>query len=106
MRHSRKPLNNHQFEKPRPAFKSFAGFFIGIKLDGQGLTLYKLPHIYTCPRLQGALDMADHGEIQYSTAEGNDLPAHEATYAMFLTLTKWAVGFLVVLLILMAYFLV
>lgn len=50
--------------------------------------------------------MADHGEIQYSTAEGNDLPAHEATYAMFLTLTKWVVGSLIVLLILMAYFLV
>ncbi len=50
--------------------------------------------------------MADHGEIQYSTAEGNDLPAHEATYEMFLTLTKWASGFLIILLILMAYFLV
>ena len=28
--------------------------------------------------------MADHGEIQYSTAEGNDMPAHEAAYAAFL----------------------
>jgi hypothetical protein len=50
--------------------------------------------------------MADHGEIQYSTAEGNDMPAHEATYQLFLTLTKWALGSLIVLLILMAYFLV
>jgi hypothetical protein len=50
--------------------------------------------------------MADHGEIQYSTAEGNDMAEHEATYAMFLTISKWVVGFLVVLLCLMAYFLV
>lgn len=27
--------------------------------------------------------MADHGEVQYATAEGNDLPAHEATYESF-----------------------
>lgn len=28
--------------------------------------------------------MADHGEVQYATATGNDLPAHENTYEMFL----------------------
>lgn len=28
--------------------------------------------------------MADHGEVQYATAAGNDVPAHEATYEMFL----------------------
>jgi hypothetical protein len=50
--------------------------------------------------------MADHGEVQYSTAEGNDMPAHEATYVLFLTLAKWTLGFLIVLLVLMAYFLV
>jgi hypothetical protein len=27
--------------------------------------------------------MADHGEVQYATAEGNDLPTHEATYESF-----------------------
>jgi hypothetical protein len=27
--------------------------------------------------------MADHGELEYATAEGNDLPAHEATYESF-----------------------
>jgi hypothetical protein len=27
--------------------------------------------------------MADHGELEYATAEGNDLPAHEASYAGF-----------------------
>jgi hypothetical protein len=28
--------------------------------------------------------MSDHGEIQYATAAGNDMPAHEAGYGMFL----------------------
>jgi Bacterial aa3 type cytochrome c oxidase subunit IV len=28
--------------------------------------------------------MADHGEIQYATAAGNDLAAHEAGYEQFL----------------------
>jgi len=27
--------------------------------------------------------MADHGELEYALAEGNDLPAHEATYEAF-----------------------
>ena len=27
--------------------------------------------------------MADHGEVEYATAEGNDLPAHEANYESF-----------------------
>jgi len=31
--------------------------------------------------------MADHGEVQYATATGNDLPAHEAGYAQFLQAT-------------------
>ena len=30
--------------------------------------------------------MADHGDVQYATAEGNDLPAHEANYESFLRL--------------------
>ncbi len=28
--------------------------------------------------------MADHADAQYATAEGNDLPAHEAGYEQFL----------------------
>ncbi|MBO0752162.1 MAG: aa3-type cytochrome c oxidase subunit IV [Bradyrhizobiaceae bacterium] len=28
--------------------------------------------------------MSDHGEVQYATAAGNDMPAHEAGYQMFL----------------------
>jgi aa3 type cytochrome c oxidase subunit IV len=31
--------------------------------------------------------MADHGEVQYATAEGNDIPAHEAGYGQFLLAT-------------------
>ena len=30
--------------------------------------------------------MADHGPVEYATAEGNDLPAHEATYENFIQL--------------------
>jgi hypothetical protein len=30
--------------------------------------------------------MADHGEIQYATADGNDLPSHEAGYTGFVHL--------------------
>jgi len=30
--------------------------------------------------------MANHGELEYATAEGNDLPAHEATYDHFVHL--------------------
>ena len=50
--------------------------------------------------------MADHGEVEYATADGNDYAEHEATYLLFLTLTKWIVGFCVILLLGMAYFLV
>ena len=50
--------------------------------------------------------MADHAEVEYATADGNDYAEHEATYNAFITMTKWGVGFVVVLLILMAYFLV
>ena len=28
--------------------------------------------------------MSDHGEVQYATAAGNDMPAHEMSYEMFL----------------------
>jgi aa3 type cytochrome c oxidase subunit IV len=30
--------------------------------------------------------MADHGEVQYTTADGNDYREHEATYVRFLDL--------------------
>jgi len=42
--------------------------------------------------------MADHGTVQYATATGNDLPAHEAAYRSFMHLatvgTLTAVGVL------------
>jgi hypothetical protein len=50
--------------------------------------------------------MADHGEVEYATAEGNDYPAHEQTYDNFITLVKVALAHVVIILILMAYFLV
>jgi hypothetical protein len=31
--------------------------------------------------------MADHGEVQYATATGNDVPAHEAGYSQFVQAT-------------------
>ena len=33
--------------------------------------------------------MSDHSEIAYTTADGNDYPAHEQTYEGFLALVKW-----------------
>jgi len=30
--------------------------------------------------------MADHGQVEYATATGNDLPAHESTYKNFILL--------------------
>jgi len=49
--------------------------------------------------------MADHAEVEYATAVGNDYPAHEQTYRTFVTLTKVMVVTVAVILILMAYFL-
>ena len=49
--------------------------------------------------------MADHGEVQYATATGNDYAEHEGTYRLFIKLTKWSLGSLIVLLALMAIFL-
>jgi aa3 type cytochrome c oxidase subunit IV len=50
--------------------------------------------------------MADHGEIQYATATGNDYPAHEQAYRGFVTLVKVGIVAVAVIVILMAYFLV
>jgi succinate dehydrogenase/fumarate reductase-like Fe-S protein len=49
--------------------------------------------------------MADHGEVEYASATGNDYAAHEDTYRGFVTLVKVSLAVIVVLLILMAYFL-
>jgi hypothetical protein len=50
--------------------------------------------------------MADHSEVAYSTADGNDYEAHEATYEGFITLVKYGSASVALILILMAYFLV
>ncbi len=49
--------------------------------------------------------MADHGEIQYASATGNDYPAHEQMYRSFVALVKGGLAVVVVVLILMAIFL-
>ncbi|MGC2086817.1 MAG: aa3-type cytochrome c oxidase subunit IV [Bradyrhizobium sp.] len=49
--------------------------------------------------------MADHGEIAYSTADGNDYLAHEATYVGFIKLVKFGTIGVACIVILMAIFL-
>ena len=48
--------------------------------------------------------MANHAEVEYASATGNDLPVHEQTYRNFITLVKVALAVVVVILILLAYF--
>ena len=49
--------------------------------------------------------MADHSEVAYTTADGNDYPAHEATYEGFINLVKYGTATVVAILFLMAIFL-
>ncbi len=49
--------------------------------------------------------MASHGEVSYTTADGNDYAAHEATYQGFVKLATWGTVAVIVLVILMAIFL-
>jgi hypothetical protein len=49
--------------------------------------------------------MAEHNEVAYTTADGNDYQAHEQTYEGFITLVKYGTLTVVVILALMAYFL-
>ena len=50
--------------------------------------------------------MADHTEVAYTTADGNDYKEHEQTYLFFLALVKYGIITVAIILILMAYFLV
>jgi hypothetical protein len=50
--------------------------------------------------------MADHAEVEYGAAPGNDLAAHEQTYRNFITLVKVVMGIVIVIVIALAYFLV
>ena len=49
--------------------------------------------------------MAAHGAPEYSVAEGNDYASHEQTYLNFLSLVKWVMGFVILVVVGMAYFL-
>ncbi len=49
--------------------------------------------------------MAQHTEVAYTTADGNDYPAHEQTYEGFIRLVKYGTGAVVLILVLMAIFL-
>ena len=50
--------------------------------------------------------MADHSEVAYTTADGNDYEAHEQTYEGVLVLVKYGSITVAIILALMAYFLV
>ncbi len=49
--------------------------------------------------------MADHAEVEYATADGNDYAAHEQTYKNFITLVKVVMGTVITIVVLMAIFL-
>ena len=49
--------------------------------------------------------MADHSEVAYTTADGNDYLAHEQTYEGFINLVKYGTGAVILILVLMAIFL-
>jgi hypothetical protein len=49
--------------------------------------------------------MADHGEVEYATATGNDYAAHEQTYRNFITMVKVSMTIIVLIVVGMAYFL-
>ena len=49
--------------------------------------------------------MADHSEVAYTTADGNDYPAHEATYEGFIKLVKYGTVVVAFIVIMMAIFL-
>ena len=49
--------------------------------------------------------MAEHNEVAYTTADGNDYAAHEQTYEGFLTLVKYGTAAVVFVIVMMAIFL-
>ena len=49
--------------------------------------------------------MAEHNEVAYTTADGNDYVAHEQTYEGFIMLVKYGTISVVVIVALMGYFL-
>jgi hypothetical protein len=53
----------------------------------------------------GEAKMAEHREVEYATADGNDYAEHEKTYRLFVTLVKWHIIVIAVILLLMFFFL-
>ena len=49
--------------------------------------------------------MAEHNEVAYTTADGNDYPAHEQTYEGFIKLVKYGSATVIIIVALMAIFL-
>ena len=49
--------------------------------------------------------MADHSEVAYTTADGNDYAAHDQTYEGFIKLVKYGTGAVIFILAMMAIFL-
>ena len=49
--------------------------------------------------------MADHSEVAYTTADGMDYPAHEATYEGFIKLVKYGTISVALIVFLMYWFL-
>jgi hypothetical protein len=47
--------------------------------------------------------MAEHKEVEYATATGNDYAEHENTYRLFLQLVKWHVIVIPILLLVLAF---
>jgi len=50
--------------------------------------------------------MAEHNEVAYTTADGNDYEAHEQTYEGFIKLVKYGTITVIIIVALMAIFLV
>jgi Bacterial aa3 type cytochrome c oxidase subunit IV len=49
--------------------------------------------------------MAEHNEVAYTTADGNDYQAHEQTYEGFITLVKVGTAAVIFIVAMMAIFL-
>jgi Bacterial aa3 type cytochrome c oxidase subunit IV len=76
----------------KSAAKAWAAVFVKDRAQARGCRLE-------------IMGMAEHAEVEYTTATGNDYPAHEHTYRNFVTLVKVTLAIVVVILILMAFFL-
>jgi hypothetical protein len=76
-----------------------------LKHDPEKVVCFSEDHPRTTRLPFGEMGMADHAEVQYATATGNDYSAHEQMYRNFVTLLKVSLAIIVVILILMAVFL-